>query len=325
MILASSRRALLAGALAAAFAAPALAQDFPSRPITLVVPFAAGGSTDITARVIAERMGATLGQRVVVENVAGAGGMTGSQRVAAAAPDGHTILLGTISTHVMAPMISRSPPYDPMTAFVPVTTVGTSPFVVLVHPSVQARNLTELAALVRSQGERITYGSAGMGTTGNMLGEWFGTLAGGKPTHVPYRGSGPAIQDLVAGNIQLLFDTVSATVSQVRSGQLRALAVTLPQRNEMLPDVPTSAEAGMPAFVADVWTILYAPANTPAPIVERLNAAVRSALTDQGVRGRLAELATVPLGSTTAEARAFMAAETAKWRPVVEASGVRTD
>ena len=318
-----SRRALAASVLALGLAGPAAA--FPERPITLVVPFAAGGNTDIVARVIAERMSGTLGQRVVVENVAGAGGMTGSDRVARAAPDGHTILLGTISTHVMAPMISRNPPYDPMAAFAPISTVATSPFIVVVHPSVEARNLTELAALVRTRGERINFGSAGVGTTGNMLGAWFNTLSGGTATHVPYRGSGPAIQDLVAGNIQFLFDTVSATVSQVRGGQLRGLAVTMPQRSELLPDVPTSAEAGMPQFVADVWTVLYAPPATPAPIVERLNAAVRGALAEPSVRGRLAELGNFTLGSTPAHARAFMASETAKWRPIVEASGVRTD
>jgi tripartite-type tricarboxylate transporter receptor subunit TctC len=298
------------------------AQAFPTQPIKLVVPFAAGGNTDIVARLMAEKMSDLLGQPVVVENRVGAGGITGSVSVARAEPDGYTILMGTVSTHAIAPSLTRSPLYNPINDFAPISLVANVPNVVVVHPSVPAKTLKELADLIRAEPDKYNFGSPGVGTVGHLAGAWFNTLASAKSQHVPYRGSGPAMNDLVGGKIQFMFDNVPPVIPQVQSGNLRALAIPGPSRVSALPSVETSGEAGFPQFLAYSWNMLLAPAKTPEPILERLSKAAIAAANDPAVRARLIELSTDVVATDRDAARIHLATELAKWKPIIEASGI---
>lgn len=318
------RRELGAIALGAALAAPRLARSqtpWATRPIRLIVPFAAGGTADVLARIMAERLTPRWGQQVVVENRPGAGGNIGAEVVARAVGDGHTLLLGTIGIHA-ASAIYANLPYNPTTELAPVTVLADMPNAIIVHPSVPARTLQELIALARQKPGELTFGSAGNGSSTHLAGELFLLSTRVQMTHVPYRGSAAALNDLAAGNIQVMFENVPTVPPLVQANVVRALAVTSSQRVSVL-DVPTAQEAGAPGYVATAWMTLAAPATVPAPLLERLNADARAVLSDAAVRARFASLGAIPIGGTVEESRRFFAEETVKWNAVINTAGIR--
>lgn len=318
------RRELGAIALGAALAAPRLAQSqtsWATRPIRLIVPFAAGGTADVLARIMAERLTPRWGQQVVVENRPGAGGNIGAEVVARAAGDGHTLLLGTIGIHA-ASAIYANLPYNPATELAPVTVLADMPNAIIVHPSVPARTLQELIALARQKPGELTFGSAGNGSSTHLAGELFLLSTRVQMTHVPYRGSAAALNDLAAGNIQVMFENIPTVPPLVQANVVRALAVTSSQRVSLL-DVPPAQEAGAPGYVATAWMTLAAPATVPAPLLERLNADARAVLSDAAVRARFTALGAIPIGGTVEESRRFFAEETVKWNAVINTAGIR--
>jgi tripartite-type tricarboxylate transporter receptor subunit TctC len=315
------RRALLAAALLAPTARAET--KWPARPIKLVVPFAPGGTTDLVARLIAPAMSEVLGQHVVVDNKAGASGTLGAASVAKARDD-HTLCLGTVSTHALAPNLMRHPPYRPVIDFTAIALVATTPLAIFTHTAFAA-TLAELSDKARREPGHHNFGSPGSGSLGHLAGLWFNKLIGGELLHVPYRGSSPALQDLVAGRIQVLFDNIPTALAQVENGAVRALAVTAPARAGALAAVPTVGELGLPAFEILSWTMLLGPAALPGDIVARLNAAVASALSDTRVLKRLLEANVDPRGGQPADAARFLAAELAKWQPIATDSGVVLD
>ena len=318
------RNVLLAAALIAGLVTPgvpARAQDYPNRPITLIVPFPPGGSTTIVGRIVADKMSETLGQSIVVDNRGGAGGTIGSRAVAKSAPDGYTILLGYTGTLAIGPTLYGNVGYDPRTDFAPIGRIGTAPNTLVVHPSMPAHSVAELIAYAKANPGKVNYGSAGIGTVSHVCGEYFATAAGVKLTHIPYKGTGPAIIDLLGGHIPMAFAPIPATHENAKSGKLRMLAVTSTMRSTLLPDVPTIAEAGMPGFEAVLRYGLVAPAGTPRAIIERLNTALNAALTSDDVRTRLAVEGAEPLPSTPAEYGADIDREETQWSKVVKAVG----
>lgn len=318
------RRELGAIALGAALAAPRMARSqtgWATRPIRLIVPFAAGGTADVLARIMAERLTPRWGQQVVVENRPGAGGNIGAEVVARAAGDGHTLLLGTIGIHA-ASAIYANLPYNPTTELAPVTVLADMPNAIIVHPSVPARTLQELIALARQKPGELTFGSAGNGSSTHLAGELFLLSTRLQMTHVPYRGSAAALNDLAAGNIQVMFENIPTVPPLVQANVVRALAVTSSQRVSLL-DVPTAQEAGAPGYVATAWMTLAAPATVPGPLLERLNADARAVLSDAAVRARFTALGAIPIGGTVEESRRFFAEETVKWNAVINTAGIR--
>ncbi|MBV1796043.1 tripartite tricarboxylate transporter substrate binding protein [Siccirubricoccus sp. G192] len=315
-----TRRALLLAALAA----PALgrAQDFPIRPLRIVVPFAPGGASDLVARVLAEPLGAALGQPVIVDNRPGAGGNLGAEVVVRAAPDGHTLLMGAPGALTVNPHLYANMPFDPARDLAPVSLVFTTDHLVVVNPGVPARNLAEFIALARARPGAISYASAGIGATTHLFGELFRLRARVELTHIPYRGSGPAVADLVGGTVQAMFDQLPSCIGHVQAGRLRALAVTGPARNALLPAVPTAAEAGLADYVVTSWNALLVPAGTPAPIVQRLAGLVAEALALPAVRERLAPLGADPAASSPAALGALLREERARWGQVVREAGI---
>jgi len=327
----SGRNWLLPAALIAALAAitlaaiPASAQDYPNRPITLVVPFPPGGSTTIVGRIIAEKMSEVLGQSIVVDNRGGAGGTLGSRAVAKSAPDGYTILLGYSGTLAIGPTLYGNVGYDPRKDFDPIGRIGTAPNTLVVHPSVPVHSVSELIAYAKASPDAINYGSAGIGTVSHVCGEYFASAAGIKLAHVPYKGTGPAIIDLLGGHIPMAFAPVPATHEHAKAGKLRMLAVTSAVRSTLLPDVPTIAEAALPGFEAVLRYGLVAPPGTPQPIIARLNAALNTALKSDDVRSHLAIEGAEPLPSTPEEYAADIDREETQWSKVVKASGARAE
>src|SRR5215471_16723833 len=322
------RHVLLAAALIAAFglsAAPASAQDYPSRPITLVVPFPPGGSTTIVGRIVADKMSETLGQSIVLDNRGGAGGTVGSRAVAKTAPDGYTILLGYTGTLAIGPTLYGNVGYDPRKDFEPIGRIGTAPNTLVVHPSLPVHSVAELIAYAKANPGKVNYGSAGIGTVSHVCGEYFATVAGVSLVHIPYKGTGPAITDLLGGHIPMAFAPVPATHENAKAGKLRMLAVTSAARSALLPEVPTIAEAALPGFEAVLRYGLVAPAGTPAAIIERLNAALNAALKSDDVRARLAIEGAEPLPSTPAEYAADIDREETQWSKVVKASGAKAE
>jgi tripartite-type tricarboxylate transporter receptor subunit TctC len=267
-------------ALAAfALAAPlAQAQDYPSRPITLVVPYAAGGGNDAMARIVADHMGKTLGWQIVIENRGGAGGTIATRAVAKAAPDGYTLVLGGTGTLAVNPSLYANVGYDPRKDFAPVGLIATSALVILVHPGVEAKTVPELIALAKREPGKLNYASAGVGSGIHLAAELFASMAGVKLAHVPYKGSGPALNDLLGGHVQIYFSSLPPAVGMRSEGKVRALAVTGPKRSAVFPDLPTVAEDGLPGYEAVLHYGIVAPAGTPGAIVDRLNAALREAL-----------------------------------------------
>jgi tripartite-type tricarboxylate transporter receptor subunit TctC len=319
---------LLAAAMVAGVglqAAPAAAQDYPNRPITLVVPFPPGGSTTIVARIVADKMSEALGQSIVIDNRGGAGGTIGSRAVSKSEPDGYTILLGYSGTLAIGPSLYGNVGYDPRKDFEPIGRIGTAPNTLVVHPSFPVHSVAELIAYAKANPGKVNYGSAGIGTVSHVCGEYFANVAGIKLTHIPYKGTGPAIIDLLGGHIPMAFAPVPATHENTQSGKLRMLAVTSAVRSSLLPDVPTIAEAALPGFEAVLRYGLVAPPGTPRAIIERLNAALNAALASEDVRARLAIDGAEPLPGTPADYGADIDREETQWSKVVKASGAKAE
>lgn len=314
-----------ASALAGLHAGAHAQQAWPNRPLRLVVPFTPGGSTDILGRTIGQELSRALGQPVIIDNVPGAGGSLGADKVAKAAPDGYTLLMGHIGTLAVTPSIYPSLPYDPVRSFAPVAWVARVPNVLALHPSVPAASVRELVALLKSRPGQFNYGSGGNGSAAHLAMEYFKARTGSFVVHVPYRGTAPAVNDLIAGQIQLVFTGAPAVMPFVRSGQLRALAVSSPGRLTALPDLPTVAESGLKelaGFEADQWYGVVAPAGTPADIVSRLNTLVNAALASPAISARLqAEGAQATPNPPDVFGR-LIVAEIARWRPVVRQAGI---
>ncbi|HEY1542682.1 MAG TPA: tripartite tricarboxylate transporter substrate-binding protein [Xanthobacteraceae bacterium] len=316
----------LAVALAAALvaAAPAVAQNYPQRPITIIVPFAAGGPTDILARLLGDHMSRTLHQAVIVEDVTGAGGTIGSTRAAKAAPDGYTLVMGNIGTHAASVGLYKNLAYDPRTSFEPVMLVATTPMVLTVKKDLPVKTLKDVVALAKAR--KITMGSAGTGSSAHLTMLLFQHVTQTQVQHVPYRGLSKAENDLLAGQIETLFDQVLSASPQISAGGVKAIVVTAPERAKAIPDVPTAAEAGFPDLITITWTALFAPKGTPKAIVAKLNAAVDAAMHDEKVAKRLAELGAdlpAPGEQRTPEYLGkLVASEVAKWTPLIRAAGV---
>ncbi|MEO8152026.1 MAG: tripartite tricarboxylate transporter substrate binding protein [Rhizobacter sp.] len=304
----------------------ALAQEaWPAKPIRLVVPFSAGGTSDILARLIGEKLQMVLKQTVVVDNRAGAGGVIGADVVAKAPPDGYTLLLGTISSHAINPALQPKMPYNAATDFAPVILLGSISNVLLVGADQPYKNVNELIAAAKAKPGTIAFASAGQGSSQHMSGETFKLLAGADLIHVPYKGSAPAIQDVIGGQIPCSFETVTVALPHIQSGKVRALAVTSAQRSPALPNVPTLQEAGVPHFDVASWQALYLPAGTPAPIVQRLNAEVEKILAQPEVKARLDTLGLVHAANTPDQFASFGRAELAKWAKVVKDGKVKPE
>lgn len=314
--------ALLSGALC--IAGFATAQDFPSRPIRLVVPFAPGGATDILGRIISERLGPVYGQSIVVDNKPGASGHVGAQIVAKAAGDGYTLMVGTIGIHA-AYSAYRKLGYDPAAELQPVMILGESPNIVLVPASSPYRTFADFLADAKANPGKVNYGSAGPGSSIHMVTALFEQMSGARLTHVPYKGSGPALVDLIGGQIQVMFENFSSGIAHVKSGKLRVLAVTSAQRDPRLPDVPTIAEAGVPGYSATSWFTLAAPRSMPASLVEKLNRDALRVLTTPEATAQLEALAITLTPNTPAEAAAFFKSETVKWSRVIDVAKMQLD
>jgi len=306
----------------------ALAQGtagYPTKPIKIVVPFAAAGTTDLLARAVGNEMQKAMGQPVVVENRPGAGGNLGSDVVAKAAPDGYTLLVGAVSPQAINVTLYPKLPYDVMRDFVHITLIAAVPNVLEVNPSVPVKTVKELIALAKSKPGQLTYASSGNGTSIHLSAELFKTMAGVDMLHIPYKGSGPAVTDLIAGQVNLMFDNLPSSIAQIRAGKLRAIAVTTLKRSPALPDVPTIAESGLPGYDASSWFGMHAPAGTSKDIVQKLYQVVSKALHTPEMAERLALQGAEAVGNTPEEFTEFVRAEIAKWAKVVKASGARVD
>jgi tripartite-type tricarboxylate transporter receptor subunit TctC len=318
--------ALAAISLALAGAPSASAQaPFPSKPIRIVVPFPPGGTTDILARAAAQKMTEAWKEQVVVDNRPGAGGNIGAELVAKAPPDGYTMLMGTVGTHAINPSLYAKMPYDHVKDFAPVILVASVPNVLVVHPSVPANTVQELIAYAKANPGKINFASSGSGTSIHLAGELFKTMAGVQMAHVPYKGSAPAIADLLGGQVQIMFDNLPSALPQIRGGKLRALAVTSAQRAPALPDVPTVAESGLPGFEASSWFGLLAPAGSPRDAIVKVNGEVDRWLASPEAKEKLTSQGANAAGGSPEDFARHIAAETAKWQQVVKASGAKVD
>jgi len=313
-------------AFALLLCAPAHAEDkWPSRPITYVVPFAAGGTTDVLARVIGNKLGPALGTTVVVDNKPGAGGNIGSDFVAKAAPDGYTILGGTISSHAINVSLYPSIPYDPIKSFQPVTLIGTLPNVLVVNASSPYHTLKDVIGAAKAKPGGLTFGSSGNGTSQHLSGELFQSMTGAKMLHIPYKGSAPSMQALLGQQVDLVFENILAAVPLIQSGKVRALAVTSGTRASSLPEVPTLSEAGLPGYEIVSWQAVFAPAGTPQPVVQRLATEIGKIINDPEVKSRLAGLGVEPSGAGPAELGALQKSEVAKWAKLIKASNIKVE
>jgi tripartite-type tricarboxylate transporter receptor subunit TctC len=298
------------------------ADNYPIRPIRVVVPYPPGGGTDIVARIVGERLQASLGQPVVIDNRGGAAGVIGTGLVAKAEPDGYTLLLAP-SSHVINPSIHANLPYDTVKAFAPITTVGSTAILMATNPRVPAHSMRELVEAAKAQPQSIaTYGSAGVGTVFHLTGQLFNQLSGLTLQHIPYRGGAPTVAALLSGEVPIAFETMLSLGPHVRAGTLRALAVTSAQRSSAMPEIPTAAEAGFPALVADNWYALFAPAGTPDRILARLHDATVAALASPDVRDKLREQGAEVVGDSSAELAAHVVAEIPKWTTLARQAGV---
>ncbi|MEI8304450.1 MAG: tripartite tricarboxylate transporter substrate binding protein [Burkholderiales bacterium] len=314
----------IAAAILAVHCAPAMAQgEFPSRPVRLIVPFPPGGVTDIVARAVAARLAADWGQQVLVDNKPGASGAIGAELGAKAAPDGYTLTMGNISTLAINAVTFAKLPYDPVASFEPIGMVAVQPLLVAVHPSVPARTLAEFVQLARSQPGQLSYGTAGSSI--HLAVEQFSSAAGVKMNHVPYKGSAPAITDLVGGQIQLLFDPFSSLYPQVSGGKVRALAITTEKRSAVAPGIPTVAEQGYPGFDVSSWQGIVVPAGTPRPIVQRLHRSLARVLDSAEIREKFAQYSAVPGSGSPEQFGQFIRQEIARWQAVAKAAGVKPE
>jgi len=311
-------------ALALLAAGSVRAQDFPTRTITIVVPFPPGGSTDLLARQIADRISGPLKQPVIVENRPGAGGTVGANSVAKAAPDGYTLLMGVTGTNAISPALRDDLPYDPVKDLVPVTMVVTAPLAIVVKADSPIKNVKDFIAATKAKPNTITHGTPGVGTSMHLAAELFGLESGTKLVHVPYKGSAGAVQDLLGGQLDAMFGDVLVTVEYIKAGKLRALAVTSKERHFMLPDVPTLAESGLPGFEALSWQALFAPAGTPQPILTKLHAEVSKALRSEDLKKYFADRGFVVDDRSPQASKEYIEAEVKKWKRVVDAAGLKT-
>ena len=318
-------RARLAVLLALCATFPAAAQDWPVKPVRIVVPFSPGGVADNSARVIADRLGTRLGQQVIVENRAGASGNIGTEAVAKAAPDGYTLLLGFDGTMVINPHVFAKLPFDTLRDFQPVTKLGDATLILVAHPSLPANNLPELIAYSKAQPGGVAYGTSGTGGTPHLAGELLVQRSGAKLVHVPYKGGGQAIGDVVGGQIPLVYTAIATAQQYVKSGRLKAIAVSSGKRASSLPDVPTFVEGGQPGFVVDSWVGILAPSRTPRPIVDRLQKEIAAVLADKEVKARYEVLGIEPIGNTPGEFAAQIKADLGRWEQVVKQAGIKVD
>ena len=319
------RREALLAALLAAHTVSAFAQDYPSRPITLIVPYAAGGGNDLMARTAAEKMSKTLGQQIVIENRGGAGGSIATRQIAKAAPDGYTLGLGGTGTLAINPTLYGNVGYDPRRDFAPIGLIATSALVVCVHPSLPVRSVGELIAFAKQEAGKLNYASAGTGSGIHLGTEYFATMAGIKLTHIPYKGSAPALTDLVGGHVAVYFSSLPPALALVKEGKVRALAVTGAKRSQIFPDLPTVAEAALPGYEAVLHYGIVAPAGTSRPIIDKLSAALRAAVMSEDLKARLANDGAEPLASTPEEYAADIDREESKWSAIVKASGAKAE
>ncbi len=324
------RRLAVALALAAAIAPFAAAAQgapaaYPTRPAKIVVPFPPGGPLDVTSRALAQKLTEAWGQSVVVDNRPGAGGNIGADLVAKAAPDGYTILMGALSTHAVNPSLYAKMPYDAVRDFAPITLVAITPNVLVVNPTLPVHSVKELIAYAKAHPNALSFGSGSNGSAGHLAGELFKVDTGVDIVHVPYKGAAPAMQALLAGDTQLMFDNLASAMTQVKAGKLRALAVTTAQRSKLAPELPTMAEAGVPGFDISTWFGLFAPAGTPPDIVAKWNAEVVGILNSSDMRERLEAQGAEPAPSTPAQFAAFIATEVPKYARIVKASGAKVD
>ena len=317
---------LCAGMLLGLFAPAADAQGYPSRPIRLVVPYPPGGPLDIMARAIGQKLAEALGQPVVVDNKPGAGGNIGADLVAKAAPDGYTILMGAVATHAINPTLYPKIPYDPVKDFTPVAMVAVVPNVLVVNPALPVKSVKELIDFAKARPSYLNFASGSTGSTGHLAGELFNALAGVQMVHIPYKGGAPAMADLLAGQVQLMFDNLANALPQVKAGKLRALAVTTAQRSAFAPDLPTLAEAGVPGFDLTTWFGIFLPGNAPRDIVLRLNTEINKALNAPDMKDRLEKMGAEPPANNTPERfAAFIKVEFDKYARVIKASGAKVE
>ncbi len=317
--------AMLLGLTVGATAVAQTADNYPNRSITMVVAFPAAGTTDILARLIGQKLTDKFKQTVVVENRPGAGGNIGTAFVAKAAPDGYTIMMGTIGTQSINPSLYKKMPYDAAKDFVPITRAAMVPNLLVVNKDAPYNTLAEMMAYGKANPGKLTYGSSGNGTTLHLSGELFNLMSGSKITHIPYKGSTPAVADLMGGQISMIFDNMPSVIQQVKSGRLKALAVTSAQRNPQLPDIPTIQEVGVTGYEVWSWFGLLAPAATPKPIVDKLNASIVEIIKQPDVQAKIIELGAVPVPETSAEFGAFIEAETLKWAKVIKEANIGMD
>src|SRR6266436_613370 len=304
----------------------AAAQDrYPSRVVHIIVPTPAGGPVDVMARLVANQISPPLGQSVIIENRGGAGNTIGSAEAARATPDGYTLLYSSSSGLVIAPMLQKSAGYDPLKSYDPIAAVAATANILVVHPSVPAKSVGELIAYAKAHPGAVNFSSGGIGTLPHLIGEYFKSRAGINVIHVPYRGGGPSIQDVVAGHIQFTFEGISVLLPLIQSGQLRALAVTSPKRSPLLPDVPTMIESGFPDFTTSAWTGLLAPAGTPPEVIAKLNGAVNVALQGAEMKAALERLAGDALGGPPQELTKIIESDIGRWAPIVKALNLQLD
>jgi tripartite-type tricarboxylate transporter receptor subunit TctC len=305
------------------FALQAAAQTYPSKAVRMIVPYPPGGGNDTLARLFAAKLSDRMGQQFVVENRPGAGAMIGTEAAAKSAPDGYTILLSSIATHALSPNLYSRVPYDPVKDFAPITLLGIAPTVLVVNADLPAKTLQELINLAKKQ--QLAYASGGNGTPPHINAEVFKSVAGIDLLHVAYKGGGPALVDLMAGRVQAMLDTAASAMPHVRSGKLRALAISAPRRSPELPDLPTFAEAGLPQYDTNAWYSMHAPAGTPPDIVRRLNAELVAILKDPEILARFKQLATDPVGNSPEEFATFVRAELDKYARIIKAAGIKLD
>jgi tripartite-type tricarboxylate transporter receptor subunit TctC len=326
----SGRRTFTLGALSSTAAlilglapcAPAMGQDaYPTRPITLIVPFPAGGTTDILARIVGQGLEKELGQAVVIDNRGGAGGNIGGAAAAKAPPDGYTLFMGTVGTHAINASLYKNMPFDPIKDFQPLSRVAMVPNVLVANPSQPFKTVKEMIAYAKANPGKLNFGSSGSGSSIHLSGELFKAMAGIDMVHVPYKGSAPAVTDLLGGQIGIMFDNLPSAIQHVRAGKLRAIAVTTAKRSPQLPDVPTIAEAGVPGYEATSWFGMFATAGTPEPIVSKLHGALLRVLKNADVQKQIAEQGGEPHSESPREFAGFIRQESAKWGKVVKDSG----
>jgi len=306
------------------FTGMAYGQSYPAKPVRIIVPYGAGGSTDATARVLAASLTTTLGQTVIVENKASATGILGVEYVAKAEPDGYTLIFASASTHAVNPHVYRTVPYDAITGFTPISMVSASELMISLNPVVPAKNLDELIKYAHANPGKLNFGS-NVGSILHLAGELFNDLAQTKITHIPYKSSGQALNDLLSGQIQVMFDTVPSALPHIKSGKLRAIAVATPKRTAQLPDVPTAAEAGLKGYEVATWAMIEGPAGLPRDIVTKLNGAIVAAVKSPELQARFSQMGLIPLTSTPEEAAATLKADHARWGAVVKKLGLIVD